>query len=150
MNGATIPDTDQVARLCRPTDTASGRLMATAFLPKEYKDGSLERSLSVNWLEYLGLDSREAEIQAVKLVIERKLEVRANHRLAVLNVGIGKERVAGVGIAITVVHEPDYEKDDPSHSGIADFHQIPIDQHLKVATQLAFAVDEMHSPWANR
>lgn len=80
-----VPDSDHISRFCRKSSVdEEGRITGQAFkLRKEDKEG-----LSVNWLEYLNLSSREAEITEVrKIYKEKPLAVKDGSKIAVLNVG---------------------------------------------------------------
>jgi hypothetical protein len=75
--------------------------------------------LSVNWLEFLKLRSREEEISEIRRLLESKLTIAAFGRIAILNVGNTRRHVLNNTPdrrILTVLHEP--EKNDPSHSGI--------------------------------
>lgn len=115
MKDDPVPEQDHISRYCSPIRcTDDGRVTGAAFLL-----GEKDKYLSVNWLEFLRLDSRQLEIREVRRVLSSKLRLRVRGRIAVLNVGKLCEfvrRETPNSKNIRVLHEP--EEDDPSHSGI--------------------------------
>jgi hypothetical protein len=84
-----------------------------------------EESLSVNWLEFLKLPSRESSISALRKTYRSKFSIGAGARLAVLNVGEVCDKVLKESPdkrKLEILHDPEVTPDyeDPSHSGI--FH----------------------------
>lgn len=76
-----------------------------------------EDYLSVNWLEYFGAANVEAAVQLVRLAVARQLELRANGRFAVLNVGTARDAIAhDAGLNLPIEHMP--TDADPSHSAM--------------------------------
>lgn len=137
MKGQAIPDSDHVARYCRPSTVPDGEIQATAFMLREG-----EEYLSVNWLEALGHSDRTSEIRELQDLYARKLHVGAAARIAILNVGSVRAKVVRESQdmrLLRVLHEP-IIPDDPSHAGIYD---IPQDDDL-VAELIAQAVLENH------
>jgi hypothetical protein len=109
-----IPDSNHVARYCKPTTVENNEILATAFLMRP-----IDGSLSVNWLEYLKLSTREKEISKIQDVYNKKLKVSPMSRIAVVNVGLAREKVFSESDDrrnIQFKHDP--SKEDPSHSGI--------------------------------
>ncbi len=144
MKGEIIPDAHHVSRLCGGSHIREdGTISATAF---RLRPG--ESYLSVNWLEQLGLASRQAEVSEIWRVLATKRKIGASARLAVLNVGSAREIVTGLTDEprrLSFRHEPEAPPDaadDPSHSGI---HGIREDDNL-VAELLARSVLESHAP----
>ena len=83
MKGDVVPDDHHIARLCGGSHIREdGTIAATAFKPRPG-----EAYLSVNWLEFLGLADRAAQLDEVRHVLASKRGVGASARLAVLNVG---------------------------------------------------------------
>jgi len=118
MKGQVIPDSDHVARYCKASTVEGGEVQATAFM---LRDG--EEYLSVNWLEDLNCSDRKREIHALQDLYSRKLSVGATARIAILNVGVSRTKVAQESPdmrQLSVVHEP-IMPEDPSHSGIYGF-----------------------------
>jgi hypothetical protein len=121
MKDDPVPPTDHISRYCKGTAVLpDGRVSATAFYL-----GVGHEYLSVNWLEFLELDGRQAEIAEVRKVLATKLNLRSSARIAVLNVGEVREYVrneSADALVIRILHRPDEppEKPDPSHSGIFD------------------------------
>lgn len=108
MKGDLIPDTDHIARYCKPTHVSDGKIQATAFMLREG-----EGSLSVNWLEFLNCTNRESEIKEIRNVYSKKLKVGVNAKIAVLNVGETREKVIKESQdrrELKVRHNPDIEK----------------------------------------
>jgi hypothetical protein len=119
MKGDKIPDDDNIARYCRPTQVADGQIQATAFMLR-----AGEENLSVNWLEFLNCSSREIEIGELRGIYAAKLSVGARAKIAVLNVGEVREKVVTESLdkrELDVLHDP--LVDDPSHSGIYNLKQ---------------------------
>lgn len=136
MKGQAIPDSDHVARYCKPVTVENGEILATAFMVR-----SSDEYLSVNWLEELKRPDRTSEIRDLQELYGRKLQVRAAARIAILNVGIVRARVeqdTPNRRVLRVLHDP--EPNDPSHSGIYD---IPYDDEI-VAELIAQVVLENH------
>ena len=114
MKEKIIPDSDHIARYCKPTAIEDDEILATAFFLRPD-----EESLSVNWLEYLKLPSREKEISEIQKLYGRKFNrVSPTARIAVLNVGKAKNIVLESEDRrnLKFKHEP--LKEDPSHSSI--------------------------------
>ena len=122
MKGDQIPDTDHIARFCRPMQAPEGQIQATAFMLRLN-----EKSLSVNWLEFLNCSSRDHEINEIRNIYFGKFTIGAHAKIAVLNVGEVREKVLTESPDkrnIEVLHEP-IENDvyEPSHSGIYNLKQ---------------------------
>lgn len=116
MNRRIVPDTDHVSRYCKPIFcTEQYRPTGAAFelRPKE-------RFLSVNWLEFLNLQTRGKEITEIRRILGSKFrKLPASGRIAVLNVGDTRSHVSNNTPdqrMLDILHEP--EVNDPSHSGI--------------------------------
>ncbi|MCI0558233.1 MAG: hypothetical protein MN733_07035 [Nitrososphaera sp.] len=115
MKGDPIADSEHISRYCGGSQVnEDGTINGVAFrvrLGDEF--------LSVNWLEFLHLSNRDAEIQEIRRVLNSKLHFGAAARIALLNV---RELLQYVSTEspdrrnLQVRHEP--EPDDPSHSGI--------------------------------
>jgi hypothetical protein len=134
MKGQAIPDSDHVARYCKASTIEDGEVLPTAFMMRE-----ADEYLSVNWLENLGRSDRASQMRDLQELYARKLRVRANARIAILNVGTVRskvERDSQDRRVLRVLHDP--EPDDPSHSGIYD---IPYDDEI-VAELIAQVVLE--------
>jgi hypothetical protein len=144
MKGDPVPDPHHVARYCGGAAVnEDGSPNGTAFRLR-LRNGTPEQFLSVNWLEHLGLGSREAELSELRRVWRGKpLHLGATARIAVLNVGeLCRHAAAGSpdGRVLSVLHEPEVP-DDPSHSGI---YGLGLDDDL-IADLLAEIVCE-HYP----
>lgn len=118
MRGDPLPDSNHIARYCKPTQAPDGQIQATAFMLR-----SAEESLSVNWLECLNCSSREHEITEIRNIYASTFNrVGANAKIAVLNVGEVREKVLTESEDrrnLEVLHDPkEDEPPDPSHSGI--------------------------------
>jgi hypothetical protein len=115
MKGQAVPDSDHVARYCKPRTIDEGEIQATAFILREG-----EAYLSVNWLEELKSSGRASQIRDLQELYTKKLKVAATAQIAVLNVGTLRtkiERESPDRRLLRVLHEPD-EPDDLSHAGI--------------------------------
>lgn len=114
MKGDKIPDKHHIARYCKSTQSLDGQIQATAFMLR-----TDEESLSVNWLEFLGLSSREEEITELRRIYSAKLSVGVHAQIAVLNVGEVCNKViteSPDSRNLKILHDP--LENDPSHSGI--------------------------------
>ena len=114
MKGDKIPDSDNIARLCKPSQAPNGEIQATAFMLRKN-----DESLSVNWLEFLKLPNRKHEISKIQKIYSKKLSVSVNARIAILNVCEIREIVCKESPDnrnIEVLHDPIPK--DQSHSGI--------------------------------
>ena len=123
MKGDTIPEEDNIARLCAPKTAPDGVIQATAFMLRMG-----EESLSVNWLEVLNCISRETEIAEIQNVYSSKLTIGMRAKLAVLNVGEVRDKVrteSSDSRDLEVLHAP--ETVDPSHSGIYNLKQNDVE-----------------------
>ncbi len=138
MKGQTVPDSDHVGRYCKGSTVESGEISAAAFMVREG-----EEYLSVNWLEELKRSGRASQISDLQKLYAMKFNrVGASARIAILNVGIVRTKVAHESPdsrLLRVVHEPE-EPDDLSHSGIYEiFHDDEI-----IAELIAQAVIERY------
>lgn len=142
MKGDVVPDAHHIVRLCGGSHIREdGTIAATAFKPRPG-----EPYISVNWLEFLALPDRAAEIIEVGRVLAAKRTVGATARLAVLNVGLSREAVRAKShnnVVLSVLHEPEAEPgrpQDASHSGL---YGVPADDNT-VPELLAAAVLDVH------
>jgi len=122
VKGDQIPDSDHIARFCRPWQAPDGQIQATAFMLR-----SDEENFSVNWLEFLNCSSRAHEINEIRNIYSAKFTVGAGAKIAVLNVGEVRENVLTESPDrrnLEVLHDP-IEDDvcDPSHGGIYNLKQ---------------------------
>lgn len=118
MKGDLLPDSDHVARYCKPkTLSESGQPLGTAFILRK-DDRIVEKFLSVSWLEYFGTSEIEELLQQVREHISLKASNKA--KFAILNVGDTINHVnKNSERKITITHEP--SNSDPSHSGIGGY-----------------------------
>jgi len=119
MRGDNLPESDHIARYCKPTTQApDGQIQATAFMLK-----SDDKSLSVHWLEYLNCASRGHEITEIRNIYSSIFNrVAAKAKIAILNVGEVREKILTESEDrrnLEILHDPiEDEPSDPSHSGI--------------------------------
>lgn len=120
MKGDPVPDSDHVARFCRPAQVSNGEIQATAFMLR-----ASEPNLSVNWLEILNCSDRAAEIREIQKIYQITFKVGPNARIAVLNVGEVRNIVRSEtpdNRVLEVLHDPilndPMRLDDESHSEI--------------------------------
>ena len=118
-----IPRDHHVSRYCGGVSLLNGGVTGASFLLKDD-----EEYLSVNWLDFLGLDNRDGEIEEVRRVLATKLTLGSTAILAVLNVGDTQDHVrqnSQDDRDLRVLHRPDEppDKPDPSHSGIFDTNE---------------------------
>ncbi|MCE2499081.1 MAG: hypothetical protein J4F28_08910 [Nitrosopumilaceae archaeon] len=113
MTGKDIPTGDHICRYCKPSSTVGGKLMAEAFQIRRNED-----HLSVNWIEYLGVqDLASAAVMVSELLRGRGYRVKPSGRMAVI--GVGTAMSAALDAAnkrIRIRHVP--RPDDESHAGI--------------------------------
>ncbi len=114
--GFELPDEHHVSRYCKPSTVQNDMPLVGAFQLKED-----EEHLSINWLEYFELDTKDANLTKVRqALIDKGYKIRKGGRFAVLNVGLARNTVlSDVKKPIRIRHWP--EDDDPSHSGIFDY-----------------------------
>lgn len=115
MQGDPLPDSDHITRYCGASQiNEDGTISGAAFRSREG-----ESYLSVNWLEFLELANREAEISEIRRVLSLKLGIGTKAKIGVLNVGELRRYIFAEspdGRDLQVRHQP--EPDDPSHSGV--------------------------------
>lgn len=136
MKGQIIPDSNHIGRYCSARTVDNGEITAAAFMLRK-----TELYLSVNWVEELKQPDRITEIRELQDLYSRKLKVGSTARIAILNVGAFRNKVAresSDGRLLQVTHEPEF--DDPTHAGI---HGIPHDDEM-VAELIAESVLEIH------
>ena len=141
METRDIPDPHHVARYCSGSQHDDGKVLAVAFQLRS----QAESYLSVNWLEYFGIETFDAAL--VRICADKRslgFSIRRTGRFALLNVGSVRSIVQDtVGLPetiqpLTVTHQPGLG--DESHSGIGGYPQD--DLSLLVADLLAENVDE--------
>jgi len=142
MKGDLLPESDHIARYCKPTQAPKGQIQATAFMVR-----SGEESLSVNWLEYLNCSSREREIAEIRNTYASKFNrVGASAQIAVLNVGEVREKVLTESEDkrnLEVLHDPiEEEPSDPSHSGV---YNLKPDDELIAELILETVLEDYHA-----
>jgi hypothetical protein len=135
MTGDPLPQSDHVARFCKPTCcNDDGSIAAGAFMLR-----TGESYLSVQWLECLCQADRAAQIEAAREAFGRRLKVGRSAKMAVLNVGTACSHVMREsGFKIDMHHQP--EPADPAHSGIFGISQ---DEEL-IAETILEAIKEVH------
>jgi len=135
MKGDPVPNKDHICRYCSATQcTEKGQVTGAAFQLRP-----IDENLSVNWLEFLRLASRQEQISEVRRVLSLTLGAKA--KIAVLNVGeiLNYVRTQSPDSRnLSVLHNP--EEDDPSHSGI---YGLRYDDHL-IADLIAEVVQETY------
>jgi len=137
MKGQAVPDSDHVARYCKPTTIDEDEIQATAFMLREG-----EEYLCVNWLEESKSPSRASQIRDLQELYTKKLKVGSTARIAILNVGTLRtkvERESPDSRLLRVLHEPE-EPDDLSHAGI---YEIRYDDEI-IAELIAQVVLEKY------
>lgn len=117
MKGDRIPESDYVARYCRPMQVCDGQIQATAFLLRDGEEG-----LSIDWLEIFKSKNREEEITQLRNAYNSRFSrIGANAKVAVLNVGHTSTKVIEGTIdkrKLRFLHDP--KDDDISHSEITN------------------------------
>ncbi len=121
MKGDTIPDSDNIARFCKPSTAPNGVIAPTAFMLRENED-----SLSVNWLEFLNCPNKDSEIKEMQRIYSETFRtVSLNARIAILNVGEIRDVVRTETQDhrnIEALHDP-IPDGDQSHSEIHNLKQ---------------------------
>ena len=115
-----INDDQHVARYCpRKAITSSGRITGAAFELREIDKGRF----SVNWTEYLGLDSRKDEIDHLSVWFCEKMKGDLSKtRIAILNVGNTKAHVLEASERRKLIEfHHRYNINNPSHASIESF-----------------------------
>jgi len=102
-----IPDSNHVLRYCRPRTVTDGKIAESAF---EFRPG--EEFLSVNWLEFFGDLTVDAQVEKVRGDMNKTLRLSVGGRFARVNVGDVKQRIEDA----EVKHSPSPK--NPSHAGI--------------------------------
>ncbi|GAB6268170.1 MAG: hypothetical protein STSR0002_09110 [Smithella sp.] len=132
-----IPDSNHIARYCKPTTVENDEILATAFLMRP-----IDESLSVNWLEYFKLNNREEEISKIQKLYGGKFRnISPNARIVVINVGEARNKVlleSEDGRNLKFKH--DRSIGDPSHSGI---YNLNPDNEM-IAELILSVVDQEH------
>ena len=112
MNFKDIPKGDNICRYCKPSTVDNERLMGGAFCM-----GEKEEYLSVNWIEYLGIQNLKAAADKVYCVLcNKQYGVKPTGRMAIIGVGMAISVGHDARKEIRIQHVP--ESDDCSHSGI--------------------------------
>lgn len=108
-----LPDTDHVARYCKPgcVDQYDDTPLACAFQVRKF-----ETLLSVNWLEYFKTSSEAEAVDRVRAVLRKKLSLKDGGRIAVLNVRDARDATER---DLEVTHHP--TGNDRSHAGISGY-----------------------------
>lgn len=131
MKGDPVPDPHHIARYCGGSAIREdGSISGVAFRLRQ-----TEEFLSVNWLEFLSQPTRDAEIRALRKVLDSKLQLGAKARIAALNTGELRSYVrvnSPDRRELRVLHQQE-EPGDPSYSGI--FNLLP--EHDLIADLLA-------------
>lgn len=124
MKGDPLPEPDHVTRYCGGAQVhEDGSIDGVAFCLRQRGDSTWERSLSVDWLECLGPEDRDAQIAALRGVLAGRLKLGGKALIAVLAVGGLIERVrleSEDGRLLHVLHDPDDTpgREDLCHAGI--------------------------------
>ncbi len=121
MIGDTIPDTHTVSRYC-PYSKLSETLRPTpAAFEMRPRDLEAEHPhLSVNWLEYWGTLSRDAQLHTLRGILAEKMKIGSKAYLALMSVAAIHDTVQEIERPVRVLHWPDVNNNDESHAGIFD------------------------------
>jgi len=112
-DGGPLPDSDHIARYCRPgcVNQYDNVPLACAF---QIRKG--EAFLSVNWLEHFDASSEAGAIDEIRAVLRRKLRLRMRGRIAVVNVRDARDATER---EFQVTHQP--TDNDRLHAGISGY-----------------------------
>ena len=138
MTGVPVPNSDHVVHYCSPSnvDKEEGLPTARAFFPRDHG-----KYLSVNWLEYLKKPDIDSAVACVRPVLAKKIMLRSNGRLAVLNVGQVKSAARAAGnTALDFEHRP--EPNDESHAVLTGYSSGDI--AVGLALQSLVRIEHMH------
>ena len=117
-----------------------GGFIDPAAFRRKTKDGKLEESLSVNWVEYFEKSTPKEAIAPLREIFEKKkFKIGATSKFALLNVGAAKTAAARYTSVSIVL---DAQENDPSHSLIRDYDEAFNDQ---VAEELQKAIIDSFS-----
>lgn len=132
-----IDNSNHVARHCGQTKISNGKVDGSAFVLRQG-----QKSISVNWLEYLNKSTRLEEIRAIcQAYAQKGRDVGANSRFAILHTGSTVHSVQQKAKeSIRFLHDP--EPLDSSHSGIFN---VPLDDDV-IADLIAESVQGLHPP----
>jgi len=141
-DGDEIPSTHHVVRYCSSTRLREdGTPAATAFLPDTSED-----YLSVFWLEFSGLEDREARVADIRSRMTKSgIGLKAKGKLAQLLVGKTKKEVAATfGRDLSILSKPFVDEAfvDDAHAGIFGISS----QDLSIATFIASDLVEALHP----
>ncbi len=141
MKDDPLPDADHISRYCPGSSLENGEITGSSFLLRPD-----DEYLSVNCLERLEKQDREAEISEVRQVLSTKLRLGSTAKIAVMNVGEIKDHVhrnSPDRRDLRILHRPDEPPNfpDPAHSGIFD---TVVDEQL-IAELIAETVKETFS-----
>lgn len=111
------------------------------FRRKKLKDGTLEKGLSVNWLEYFQKATPEEAIAPLCEILRKKgRTIGTTSKFALLNVGAAKEAAAKyTSVSIVLDKQPD----DPSHASVQDYDEALNEQ---VAEELQKVIIAAYPP----
>ena len=143
-SGSPLLERDNVARYCGGIHCEDDYIDGSAF---QLRVDVGETKLSVNWIEYFGLNNTSPAIQMIREMFERKgRSLGATARFAVHNIRKVKAHVRektkdnrNLRIIYDPVEDPP-ELADPSHSSVCEMEP---DQSL-IADLIAQVIDEVH------
>ena len=108
-----------------------------------------EGYMSVNWLEYDGDNDLKTCLQKIILILEKKLNVKDNHWLPVINVKKAIDRIKTgtsdnrlMQFLYKPEFKPDFKWDDPSHSGVYGYSHSHED--ALIGDLMAEVVEPLH------
>ena len=129
MKGDALPDSDRIARYCRPGTLDNEEPSGTSFRMREQ-----DACLSVNWVEYWEKSELDAAMRHIQEDLSQDLELSPNGLFAVLNVGQAKMIISAVTRQqATITHEPTRVR---SHAEVCGYKR----NEFTVSAALALAV----------
>ena len=135
--GDALPDGDEVARYCKPSDYNLELNQPTflTFMRRETED-----DLSVNRLQFFrGLDRAEA-VGYIRYEVGKHYQLRPRGRFVVLNVLGAKAAAKKKGFDIGITYTPQTSR--PSHSSIVDLPE-DYDDEVRVATAILRLISQV-------
>ena len=150
MKGNDLPASDHIVRYVKPSMIQEdGTADGSDFRLRP--DRADEAGLSVNWLEAFG-PGRARQLAEVRRLC--RLQLRPRGRLAEMQVGTVRRRVAGELDTLRIVHDPLEAEEgfeaDPSHAEIVGLPVGDSDQAALVGDLIAECVVDMHPAMVGR
>ena len=129
VEGDPIPEGDEVARYCKPTDYDRELNQPTVLAFMKRRD---ENDLSVNRLQYYQGHGRAGAVDCIRCEVRTNRDLKPNGRFVVFEVAGAKVTAKKQGFDIRVSYTP--KPSSPSHTSIFD---LPTDYDAEVRVAAA-------------